>query len=475
MKVKYSIIPFIPAVLAMLFFRVMSVLGVDESGNFLGMDRMVLAYTVIGIAIGLFVICILINIFDRKTAQVYPVRKNFAAGALAILSGIAVMASSCSAFFATTTDSEYYLIALITAIFSIPAGIAFALMAKVHFTGKSNVSASSILFVFPALWGCTELVFEFLNATKVSISATDLSGLFCYIFITLYYFSHSMVLSRIKGRNPVKACFIYGLPAAALAISHGVYVFLTTSQEGMAYEMILSAVQFCLLGVYALSFIIEMFIHSYTKDELEIVDSLPENAEEEEKKYINTGGYDDLVFSNSASSTEPNVDPADDYYSSAKGLDDFIMGFDKPDEEEAPEKQQKADKKAEKKAAKKAAKAEKAQPAEPEVPAEPVVEAEPVAPVEEVIPEPVQVEPVAEAIPEPAVPASPEAPAQPVQSELEAELNKLSGNTPEPAPAVEEINLSDVAAETTQDSDEKVAARLSEIDKLLQELDSKSE
>ena len=53
MKVKASVIPFIPAVIAMLFFRVMSVIGVDESGYFLGMDRMVLSYTVIGIALGI--------------------------------------------------------------------------------------------------------------------------------------------------------------------------------------------------------------------------------------------------------------------------------------------------------------------------------------------------------------------------------------------------------------------------------------
>ena len=51
MKVKFSVIPFIPAAIIMLFLRVMSVIGVDESGVFLGMDRMALSYTVIGIAL----------------------------------------------------------------------------------------------------------------------------------------------------------------------------------------------------------------------------------------------------------------------------------------------------------------------------------------------------------------------------------------------------------------------------------------
>ena len=143
MKVKASVIPFIPAVIAMLFFRVMSVIGVDESGYFLGMDRMVLSYTVIGIALGLFVVCIIINIFDRKTAPVYPLKQNFAAGAFAVMSGLAVMASSVSAFLETTADSEYYMMSIISAAFSIPAGLAFILMSKSHFTGKSTVSGSS--------------------------------------------------------------------------------------------------------------------------------------------------------------------------------------------------------------------------------------------------------------------------------------------------------------------------------------------
>ena len=64
MKVKYSIIPFIPAALAMIILRVMSVFGADESGKVFGMDKMAVSYTVIGIALCLFVVCILINIFD---------------------------------------------------------------------------------------------------------------------------------------------------------------------------------------------------------------------------------------------------------------------------------------------------------------------------------------------------------------------------------------------------------------------------
>lgn len=338
MKVKYSIIPFIPAALAMIILRVMSVFGADESGKVFGMDKMAVSYTVIGIALCLFIVCIVINIFDRKTAPVYPVKRNPVAGVLAILSGAAVIASSVGTFMSTTTDTEYYIMTLICAIFSVPAGIAFMLMSKVHFQGKSIVSGVSMLFVFPALWGCSELVYQFLDSTKVSISASDMTSLFCFIFITLYYFSHSMVISRIKGRNPVKGCFIYGLPAVALLLSHGCYTLFTGLQERAGFATVLNAVMFFVLGLYAISFIAEMFVNTYTKDELEIIDGLPteDQKKEEESKYISSGDYDDLVVSGDedTDNTESPVSRPSEYYQNAQGLDDFIIGYQAPKDEE---------------------------------------------------------------------------------------------------------------------------------------------
>ncbi len=473
MKVKFSIIPFIPAVIAMLILRVMSVIGVDESGNFLGMDRMALSYTTIGIALALFIVCIIINIFDRKTAPVYPVKKNFAAGVFAILSGLAVIASSCMSLVEITTESEYFMMGVISAIFSVPAGLAFLIMSKVHFTGKSTVSGVSILYVFPALWGCTELVFEFLNATKVSISATDLTSLFCYIFITLYYFSHSMVVSRIKGRNPVKACFIYGLPAAALTLSHGVYMIITTMHEGISNIPFITAAMFIVLGLYALSFIIEMFVNSYTKDELEVVESLPEpDNTEEEEKYIGTEGYDDLVFSNSSSSTEPNVDASDDYYSSAKGMDDFIIGFNP---EQKPAEKTEVEAEPEKPKKKKKGFFSKKQDEAPAVKEEVVEEAK--TETEPEIEEPVVTKPeISEPVtakhfapePKPEPKAKAEKPSR--TSELEEELRRLSEKKIEDTADIEIPETPVERVKTTEDAEQEAKEKA-----LLQELDNKSE
>lgn len=325
MKVKYSLIPFILATIATVGLKLMSIFGLDGSGMFLGMNKMGITYAVIGVTLALFLVCVIINILDRKTAPVYPVKKNFVAGALAVLAGISVAASSITTMLNTTNDSEYYLMTVVCAAFSVPAAIALILMSKVHFTGKSTVSGVSMLFIFPALWGCAELVSEFLVATKVSISASDMTPLFCYIFITLYYFSHSMIVSRIKGRNPVKACFIYGLPAAAISLSYGLYVIFTAMVEGTLASQVLFGAELIIFSIYALSFIIEMAFNSYTKDEIEIIDGMPNDQEIYEDSYVKSGGYDELVFAEKEN-YENNEKTEDDVHTVTE-FDDFIIGY----------------------------------------------------------------------------------------------------------------------------------------------------
>lgn len=327
MKTKYSVIPFIPAVIAAIGLKIMSMFAVDGNGLLFGMNKSGINYFIIEIILGLFAVCVLINLFDRKTAPVYPVKKNFVSGVFAVISGIAIVGSSFLALVnATPGNTDNYLLSIIAALFSIPAAIAMIMIGKVHFSGKSIVSNVSMFFVFPALWGCSELVTEFLAATKVSISASDMTPLFCYIFITLYLFSSSMVVSRVKGRNPVKACFIYGMPAAAVSLSYGVGAVLTSSVENTGISALVNGVMFIVLGIYIVSFSVEMFAGCLTKAEVEIIESLPEDDDTYENSYISSGGYDELVASDRKEDDVPASD--DSYEAVAQGLSDFVMGYD---------------------------------------------------------------------------------------------------------------------------------------------------
>lgn len=334
MKIKNALIPFVPITLMMIAVKLISLFGLDSDGLFLGMSGMTLTYIVIGLTLLLFLVCIVMNIFDRKTAQVYNVRKNPIAGILAILSGLAIAASSMFSVVSNQAETEYYVMTLITAALSIPAAIALIMMSKVHFSGKSTASSVSLFYVFPSLWGCAELVTEFLSATKVSISATDMTSLFCYIFLTLFLFSYSMIVSKIKGRHPVKACFIYGFPAAAVSITFGIYEILYASRavENLGFSTIIVGAELLILGLYAMTSLIEMSGNVLTKDEVEILDGMPDDDDPKEESYASIANYDDELV---VSQTE-NINDDDEigYAASAEDINDFIIGYDTEEEEE---------------------------------------------------------------------------------------------------------------------------------------------
>lgn len=119
MKIKYSVIPFVPVAVIMIVFKLMSVVGLDNNGMFLGMNKIGVNFAVIGMAIGLFVLCVIINLFDRKTAPVYPVKKNPVAGAAAVASGLLVITSTVLSLIDMSPSSEYFLMMIICTVLSI--------------------------------------------------------------------------------------------------------------------------------------------------------------------------------------------------------------------------------------------------------------------------------------------------------------------------------------------------------------------
>lgn len=328
MKVKFSWIPFIPIALGMAVFKTLGVFLADDNGDFFGMNFIETSYAVIGAGLVLFVLCIFLNIIDRKTAPVYSASKNIPAAVFSVISAATVIAFSILSVFNSVDNQEYFLMHLICAGFALFASIALVFMARVHFTGIAPVSNVSSLYIFPSLWACSELVAAFLEATKVSVSATDMTSLFCFIFLSLYLFSHAMVVSKIKGRNPVKGAFIYGLPAAALSLTAGVYYITTGITDGMSGTAIIKGAMFISLAFYTISFVAELTRGIMTKDEVEIIDEIPQEGASQEAEYVKTEDYNELAFSN-------NYDKTSDYSSKpTKDINDFIMGYDK--EEGAP-------------------------------------------------------------------------------------------------------------------------------------------
>ena len=130
-----------------------------------------------------------------------------------------------------------------------------------------------------------------------------------------------------------------------------------------------------------------MFAGCLTKAEVEIIESLPEDDDTYENSYISSGGYDELVVSDKKEDDVPASD--DSYEAVAQGLSDFVMGYDEEKYDDATIKNenindglvlgydnenqtQPAEKIATEPLKEETAKPVEEAPAEPEIPEEPV-------------------------------------------------------------------------------------------------------
>lgn len=321
MKSKLSWIPFIPAVITMTVLRVLSIFGNDDTGVIKGIDELLFSYLAVGVGLVLFVLCIFFNILDRKTAPVYEVKRNLPAGVFSVLSAAFVLAYSVITLYAQK-GSEYFIIYLVCAFLALLAAIGLILMSRTHFTGDAPVSNTAFLYVFPSLWAVSELVSCFLQSTKLSVSASDMSLLFCFIFLTLSLFPLSMVVSKIPGRNPVKATFIYGLPSAAFGVSYGVFLIGKVTFDSIGGIALITGLMLISFAFYQIFFIIELTRGALKKDEVQIIDSSYEDNKELDK----ANNKDEFVFSD-------DEDAGDDYAQKATpDTDDFIMGYESEDD-----------------------------------------------------------------------------------------------------------------------------------------------
>lgn len=324
MKIKLSLIPFIPAVLAMTALRLLSAFGNDDTGLTSGVNALLFSYLAVGVALVLFVLCTVFNIADKKTAPVYEVKRNVPAGIFSVLSAAFALAYSVMTLL-SRKDSEYLLIYIICAFLAILAAIGLVFMARTHFTGFAPISNLSFLYVFPSLWAVSELVSCFLEATKLSVAASDMSLLFCFIFLTLSLFPQAMVISKIPGRNPVKATFLYGLPSVAFGISYGAFLIVRVVFDGIGGVALLAGAMLISFAFYQLFFIIELARKALRKDEIVIVD---EFTVEDEKP--DAEGNEDVVFSD-----DTTADKSDYTQKVTADSDDFIMGYE-ADENDTP-------------------------------------------------------------------------------------------------------------------------------------------
>ncbi len=295
MTSKLSWITFIPFALAAIAIKVIQLFYLGPDGTFYGFNSLMLSYLVIACAVVVMLFAVVFCLIDRKTAQVYLINKNFAAGIFGLLLAVSLACDGANRAFYSFRNIGIDFFEIADIILTLLCAIVFVVLGLNHFVGNGGVKGLSVFYLVPALWSALRLVECFLSFTTVSIAVTDVSPLVCYVFATLFLFNYATIVALMKGKGPVRASFIYGMPAVTMLLSYGAYSLVNSLRFGLATFNVFSqlpSMEITLLGLYILAFIIEMSIFVKRKDEIEIVEE-----EQSEQEYDDVNDPDSDIVS----------------------------------------------------------------------------------------------------------------------------------------------------------------------------------
>lgn len=304
MTSKLSWIAFVPFTLAALAIKVVQLFFLDENGTFMGFNSLMLSYLAIACAIVVLLFAVIFCFIDRKTAQVYLIGKNYIAGIFGLFMAAALACEGANNAFIIFRSYDFSWLTITDIVLTILSAIVFVVLGLNHFVGNGGVRGLAVFYLVPALWSAFRLVRCFLGFTTVSIAVTDVTILVCYIFTTLYLFNYSMIIALMKGKSPVRATFIFGLPSVTMLLCYGVYDIGAVFRDNLTLDVFshIEAVEITLLGLYILSFIVELSSKVKLKSQIEIVQ---EDDESEEYDAIDCAESDAI---NSIANSVTNTD-----------------------------------------------------------------------------------------------------------------------------------------------------------------------
>ena len=279
MTSKLSWIAFVPFTLASIAIKIIQIFFLGENGTFYGLSNLMLSYLAIGCALVVFLFAVIFCLCDKKIAPVYLINRNIICGLFGILLAVCMACESANrAFFAMRTMSIGKF-EIVDIIMTVLCAIVFVVLGLNHFVGNGGVKGLAVFYLVPALWSALRLVCCFLEFTTVSIAVSDVTVLVCYIFTTLFLFNYAMIIPLMRGKSPVKSVFVYGLPTVTLLLSYSIYeLSCSVYLKSVNFDVFsnLNSIEFLLLAIYILSFILELTSSVKRKDEIEIIEEVAE-------------------------------------------------------------------------------------------------------------------------------------------------------------------------------------------------------
>ncbi|MBQ8538936.1 MAG: hypothetical protein IJ433_04730 [Ruminococcus sp.] len=287
MTSKLSWITFVPFTLAAIGIKIIQLFFLEPGGTFFGFNSLMLSYLAIACAVLTMLFAVIFCAFDKKTAQVYVINKNFVAGTAGLLLAVSMACEGANRAFYAFRSMGVEFFEITDILLTIVSAIVFVVLGLNHFVGNGGVKGLSVFYLVPAIWSAFRLVNCFLAFTTVSIAVTDVTILACYIFTTMFLFNYATIVALMKGKSPVRAAYIYGLPAVTMLLSYSIYALVGSYYyRNSAFNLFsdLPSIELFLLAIYILSFVVEMSANVKRKDEIELIEV---NESDEEYDKIN--------------------------------------------------------------------------------------------------------------------------------------------------------------------------------------------
>lgn len=282
MKIKFSWIPFIPVAVLSVILRLYQKLFVDSGidTGFLSSDMIWLVYA--GMVGFLFVGLLLLSVIDRKTSEHYTIKKNFFAGLFAVVAAAMIIFDAGMSAGQMLSKGLQSLSQLLDVSFSILGGVAILLMGTSSFSGRNFAKKMGVFSVVAPIWCCIQLVLTFIEYTKQSVNAFDMTNLFFMAFMTLTIFNLSMAYQGVDCKNPVKGTIVYGMPAFIVTIVYAVANLFDQLQVNGTYDFMgsLDVIAFVALALYVLFMMIEFTTNAKSKADEEQILEIQEVVEQ---------------------------------------------------------------------------------------------------------------------------------------------------------------------------------------------------
>lgn len=282
---------FVPVSLMSIGLTLFSLIAPDSFYSVFSGDRNAVAKIVTLAILGLFVVSFILALFDRKTSPAHLLRKNYVAGALAVITAMSMAAGAAYEVTQMINSDNLRIMSVVNAVLAALSGIAMLYVGLNHFSGTNTPKPIALLYLTLPVWCGSHLIDRFLTHTDSPVAAAETMDLVMFVALAMFFINAMMVHSLIVGKRTVNSTITFGLPAVIAAIVYGL-INMFAAMAGprfLAFDL-LSGVVYILMGLYVLSFTAELSFMSKTVDE-QIIAGDEEESDDFSNEYYNDDEY----------------------------------------------------------------------------------------------------------------------------------------------------------------------------------------